>query len=363
MNRRESFRSLLWPYNWLEARHLASFSGCLMRRYSPARWSPSTAETIDCGLDRWLSYIEFRGKSEDPLLAAADRATLMEYVVFLRDVQHNAPTTIQSRLSQLRRGLGAYFDVTVPSLTITHARSRRPKFVEDKMSSDAFDLGIKLVDSARKSAIRMDERAVLFRDGLMIALAGLTGLRSRNLRSMRVGFELLQIDRSHRIFFASSQTKNGRVIELPWPTILNRELREYLSLWRPVLLNGKKCDFVFATRNGRPMASSNVYNRFAHRTGSEWSAKCGPHEFRKIVARTLLASHPGEPTLPADILAITNRIADKHYRTSVSQYGRTSFVFHTMELKSKLLGKADFLRLPQGAESPGAPKAQRRKAF
>ena len=93
--------------------------------------------------------------------------------------------------------------------------------------------------SARLSAVR---RAVMFRDGLMIAVLSYRPIRLKNFAGMRLGRHLKKAGCNWHILLAAAETKTRVPYQTIFPSALTPKLERYLDAHRPVLMRRERAD-------------------------------------------------------------------------------------------------------------------------
>jgi integrase len=90
-----------------------------------------------------------------------------------------------------------------------------------------FDLGVELIGRAAGKAGW--ERALCYRDGLIIALLALRPLRIGNFAGLRLGHHLQRRSQEWWIALAGDETKNRMPTEQPLPAVITPWLETYLA--------------------------------------------------------------------------------------------------------------------------------------
>jgi len=100
------------------------------------------------------------------------------------------------------------------------------------------ELGLRLMEGAESEAKGTErQRAIAFRDGMLIALLALRpAMRRRNLAALEIDRHLRRIGDTWIVAFAEDETKTGVALEFPWPQILLSGFAHWLDHWRPMLL-------------------------------------------------------------------------------------------------------------------------------
>ena len=86
-------------------------------------------------------------------------------------------------------------------------------------SKDLYALGLKLMSQARGSQSQR-RSAVLFRDGLIIALLALRPLRRRNMADLTLGRDVIAVAGKWMIVLSPTLTKSHAALEYEWPESL-----------------------------------------------------------------------------------------------------------------------------------------------
>jgi hypothetical protein len=190
-----------------------------------AHWATATSQIVGSGYGRFLSFLIEIGDL-DQFEAPGHRITrprVEAYVVDLR--QQNHASTVAARILQLSRaGQVMAPDVDWKWLRRIHSRLRH-------MSSPARDDRARLVPAATLSAFWLAliqhaeqaenlsdrSRALLFRDGLMIAVLCLCPIRAKNMAAMAKGTTLQNRGDEWWVAFPSAEMKTEGRTKLPFP--------------------------------------------------------------------------------------------------------------------------------------------------
>ncbi len=140
--------------------------------------------------------------------------------------------------------------------------------------------------SKRRSA------AIELRDALLFALLVCRPLRSRNLREMVVGRNLVNVHgRGWRLVFADHEMK-ARAYSAPFPSQLVHPLELYLNEARPVLAGNREAREVFLSKSGRPLSPDSLWKRLAAVGHKTLGISTNPHAFRYLVPTAYLLKYP-----------------------------------------------------------------------
>jgi integrase len=132
--------------------------------------------------------------------------------------------------------------------------------------------------------------AMRFRDHLFVAIAVCTALRSRNLREMRLGHNLIWRKTGWEIIYDASEVKNGEVILGRLPRVLNPFVERYVEVERLRLAKGRggAMDKVWVSARGGPLSPVSVGLIF-HRVAVQMLGyPIHPHSTRYMAATRIL---------------------------------------------------------------------------
>jgi integrase/recombinase XerD len=192
---------------------------------------------------------------------------------------------------------------------------------------------------------RPGQRAVTYRDGLLIAFLALQPLRLRNVAGLELGHSLIKVGDSWLITIPATGTKTHAPIEVPWPDVLLDSLEHYLAEIRPVLARRRRRSPIPAgselwiSAEGRPLSQKRLSAAIALRTKAALGIRLTPHRFRDAAATTLAIEDPlhvraAAPLLGHASLSTTERYFQKAtslqaqcaYAEAVTQIRRRSAI-------------------------------------
>jgi integrase/recombinase XerD len=291
-----------------------------------AKWAAATSSMIARGYGRFLSYV---AASEDLESFASpkervSRARVEAYIAHLR--KYNCSNTVAARMRELGRAMSVMEPVTdwawlrriVARLrrSATPARDDRVRLLPAKT---LFDLAANLMERAETTtSLPGWRRALLFRDGLMIATLCAWAPRARTIAATMIDTNLERRGEVWWMAFGPQETKNHRLVEIPLPAALTSRLERYLDHYRPLLTGrarGRLAGGAFwISSGGRPLTAKMVGQRVSAVTKRELGQALNPHLFRKIIP-TELALHD-----PAHIGAAQPLLGHATYRTTEQAY-------------------------------------------
>lgn len=299
---------------------------------------PASNRKAEKGYGRWLNYLKLHA-AICPTLPPADRITpqrVKEYVAHLQAL-NNGTATILARLQELCEvakvmgpgGDWRFINAIASRIRARHVPVRGKQNL--KLSNELFDLGMGLMEqSGSMSGWR---RAVLYRNGLLIALLALVPMRRRNIAGLRLDRDLVRSNGCWSISIAAEDTKTHAPLELDLPDLLTGPLQTYLVEHRPVLVRrtGRwHCDAgdaLWVSKDGSPMTEMAIYDAVRSLTGAAFGQPINPHLFRDAAATTLAISAPKQVRSAAALLGHrTFTTTERHYIQAMGLEAQRRFV-------------------------------------
>jgi integrase/recombinase XerD len=300
-----------------------------------AHWSAASRIMVACGYNAWLSWLTAK-ELLDPDLGPADRVTRERVARYVTELQTElAPYSVLNRVQELYDALRVMAPATNLKWLARFYQSLKAQVrpVRDKLSrvkppQELIALGERLMDEA-EAAPRwsMRRRAILYRDGVMIALLAYRPIRRKNLAMMRLGRHLMKVGTCWLIVFAAEETKTRAPYEAVLPEALGPRLERYLNVYRPVLLRGKQkdgnsdappvhpgLDAVWVSQCGTQLMGEELGFQIFVRTRREFGRGLFPHMFRDCVATAVAVDNPKHIGDASLILGhAEHRTTEKHY--------------------------------------------------
>src|SRR5215213_9880559 len=259
-----------------------------------AHLADRTRTSLENVYGRWLGFLartEPHGLDE----ALGARVTRERIMSFAR---HLAETNIASSVAgQLRLVRGALLLLAPDQdwawlLTVAkriEARAeRRSKRHRLRTSEELYALGLQLMQEGeaalRESGRVTKDAALLYRDGLIIALLALAPMRRRNLAGLTLGQHLQRVGGIWTVVLKASETKNRRRLEYTLPEGLGRALEHYLERFRPVLFGCSQHQGLWASAKGVPLTGNAIYDAVCRRTRKAFGQPVNLHLFRDAAA-------------------------------------------------------------------------------
>jgi hypothetical protein len=286
-----------------------------------------TVEKAGRGYGRWLGFLTHGGWL-DADAAPSARATperLDAYFSALLALG-NADYTIIGRISELVSALrimeprGDHLWILRPSgyplqdfleMERQHHTLHHP--------TDLFLWGLDLMAEAREM-VSLHQRGPQLRDGLLIAIEALRGLRLRSVLSLRLGDSILRDQGSEvwRLRLAPEDVKNRMHIEGDLTRILAPWIDSYVSVERLEMLRGAETDAFWVGFRGGPLSPIGLTGALALRSERRFGRGQGfrTHRFRHCLGSSLPLLVPEHPHLAASLLRISHGTMQKHYDRS-----------------------------------------------
>ncbi len=292
-----------------------------------SHWAPRSRALVESSYGRWLGWLE-RSGDLDAFCAPGARVTRERvelYLAMLEGLQ-SAPYTIATRI----RGLADAIRVMEPAgewhwlvraANRAQARATPVKDVAGRLqpAEEVLQLGLDMMEAADHSRFRGNhDRAILFRDGLILAALVLRPVRISNYAGIIVGGQLRRAGDGWQLVFSSEETKTRRALEFPWPDGLAPSLERYLDHHRPMLFQGKNpkkdTNALWVATGGAALSTSELTRRITMRTADEFGTGINPHSFRDIAATTIATEDPENITGVPSVLGHTRlETSERHY--------------------------------------------------
>ena len=302
-------------------------------------FSVRSNQKIEQGYGRWITYLEHHD-AEALTLAPADRITSERVKGFLDRLQGlgNSTQTCLSRLQDLHdmaKVLAPQKDWRFLSRFAARIRSQhRParSKVHLRLSDELLVLGFALMDEAVSQTTKR-KVAILFRDGLIIAVQALFANRRRNLASIHIGKNLIVTGDAYLLRFEEDETKTGQFLEFECPAELTSAIDAYLTIHRPYLaeLTGRWSkpigEALWISSDGSPMTEMAVYDVVRKRTKAAFGKATSIHLFRDAAATTLAIADPENVRVAASLLGHRDlATTERYYQQANQQIAHREFV-------------------------------------
>lgn len=185
--------------------------------------------------------------------------------------------------------------------------------------TDLFLWGLDLMAEAQ-ALISLHRRGPQLRDGLLIAIEALRGLRLRSIQSLRLGDSILRDHGSEgwRLRLPPEDVKNRLHIEGDLTRILTPWIDRYVEVERQEMLRGAKTNAFWVGLRGKALSESGLSNAVGVRSEARFGKGAGfhTHRFRHCLGSSLPLLIPEHPHLAASLLRISHGTMQKHYDRS-----------------------------------------------
>jgi integrase/recombinase XerD len=298
------------------------------QRVRPVKWQ--AGYRAECEKDfgvylRWLRDSE--GVSLETSLA--ERITRENVVKFIRwhRALNYAPTTIAFRVERLHLVMYVmapdndwrwFFSVR---RALRRAVRESVKFESGLPEvSTLWQLGWTLMKSAGDIEVRYEERrATRFRTGLMIAMLAACPCRIASFMAMSINKNLFKRGPQYRVAFHRDQTKTRRPFESPLPPELTSPIDEYLTRYRPMLMERQgtqeqiETDAVWVSiRHGRLSAQA-FRGQLRKLSQEHLKVRMSPHRFRHAAATSIARHDPANAHIIRSVLGHSSSASGREY--------------------------------------------------
>jgi integrase/recombinase XerD len=278
-----------------------------------ACWSEASRYKTACGYGYWLSWLEAE-KLLEANEDAADRVTRSRVAAYVAKLQSElSPCTVLCRIQELSdalRVIAPESDLKWLAQLYRSLRARvrpmRDKLLRVRPIDELAALGERLMDKAESTPKwSKRRRAVLFRDGLMIAILAYRPVREKNFAAMRLSRHLTKVGGRWQIFFDGAETKSHVPYQAVFPSALAPKLERYLDVHRQVLMRGERAgdttrappinpelDAVWVSEVGTPLEMGALARRISDHTRQEFGRPISPHLFRDCAATSIAVDNP-----------------------------------------------------------------------
>ena len=345
--RAHSLPFLDWPIAHRDAWQCAfQKQGLFAKPTAASKWRDSSIDKTRKGNGIWLNWVMTRsGLAYDDFLNSKpeDLVTRDHVQMFVDDMSGSSSSmTIYNHIQEL------YDTITniTPHMPKTDwiwlkaawqnlrneaipARNKLPALKEaDQLEA----LGLRLMQDAEAAPERSYrnsngltclQRALMYRDGFMVALLIRRPFRIKNYYSLTIGTNFL-IDGAGITFdFQACEMKGKRSMTVPFPSNLLPHLKRYIEHYRPILLtttaktHHEPIDALWVSRDGTALTEGPLRVAIYKRTEQEFGVRIPPHWFRDAAVTTLIRDKPESSKLTGAILGHTDHtIVQKHYNQS-----------------------------------------------
>jgi len=191
-------------------------------------------------------------------------------------------------------------------------RDRRDDVVEIK---ELFRLGRQLMDEADKASTSTAfSRALLYRDGLIIALGAADPLRCANITALEMGRTLIKDGTTWSVDVPVEETKNRRPHLAILPDWATPCIDRYVDHYWPMLGGDKANGRLWLEANGQPLDGDAFYRMICNRTREAFGKPINPHLFRSCLATSAAVHHGANMGLAMTVLGHqSSKVTTRYY--------------------------------------------------
>jgi hypothetical protein len=199
------------------------------------------------------------------------------------------------------------------------ARPSVDKRVQVRPANLLYEFGKKLIQQADDPSTGTPrDRAVLARDGLIIAILAARAPRRGCLARMTTGRHLQKTGDRYWLMFGADETKQGRESDDYLPHDLTPYIERYLAEHRKVLKSQAKVivddQSLWLTENARRLGAPAINYQVKVRTKTEFGVAIPPHRFRDCLATSIAYELPENVAMATQMLHHADpEMAHKHY--------------------------------------------------
>lgn len=180
---------------------------------------------------------------------------------------------------------------------------------------ELFQLGLRLMDQAERTTKATDcFRALLYRDGLIIALLAADPLRLANITALEIGRTLINDGTTWSLNIPPEETKSDRLHLAVLPDWAARCIDRYVQHCRPYLANAESTNRLWLSQVGRPLTEDGLYRAVCKRTHDAFGKRINPHLFRSCLATSTAVHHGAQMGLAMTVLDHTSsKVMGRYY--------------------------------------------------
>lgn len=308
-----------------------------------SRTRAATRKSLCGTYGRWLAFLlreDVSLETETP----GSRLTperLQRYRAWL--VENCASITVATYLGQLLMWHAALWPARdwdwLRAIQARHQRQAVPvriKAARIVEQSELVDLGFSLMEQAAAMPLSATlpagprHPALLYRDGLMIALLAMRPLRQGNFLSLTIGRHLRQAPQGWEIIIPGEECKTGLTLRFGIPQQLVEPLERYLTTYRPALLSlrgphaphhsvAPAGHALWVTRCGSAMTAPAQQKQLDRHCRARFGHTVNAHLFRDCAATALADEVSGGVSLAADLLGHRSTVTTQAHYIAANQ--------------------------------------------
>jgi integrase len=294
-----------------------------------AHLTPRTRIAIHYGYRRWLSWIAHHhpgllgsdpgGRATPQLVRAfvdhlrmtcAERAVANQIRFLHCSLRYMCPDRDWSWL----RDIKARLERAIPKI------GRRPILTTSQRIVDASLECLDLIDAeygecaSTASRRHLQDQALRYRDGLLVAFAVFLPLRRKNLAELEIGATLRRGPAVWTVRIPGELVKNGEPYDADLPEWLSERVDHFIAVYRPLIHRSRTHKGLWASAKGRPATGQALYEAFQKTAAGLLNARLTLHDTRRIAATTWAVHDPANAAGAKDLLGDrSDRVFARHY--------------------------------------------------
>lgn len=311
-----------------------------------AHWATETRHVVARDYGYWLQYLLV---TEPDLLATspASRLTPERVRAYCQSMGNVCALTKAGRIARLlavirnedERNNWVWLAKMRAALERAARRQGpvRQKVDRIRSSGHLFEVGLAQLTAADQGVgLHPRLQAEQFRDGLMVALLAARPLRIKNFSALRLGDHVRETSDGYSIYVPGEETKTGHPLDLVVPDRLVTSIQRYLRHYRPILLGGRRSDFLWVHRGGSGYTPGSLGMRIGLITERLVGVRLSPHLFRDCAATTIATEDPEHVMTIAPILGHSSpKTAERHYNQARSLEASRRYQHSIRELRDR----------------------------
>ncbi len=322
-----------------------------------AHWRETTRQKCAQSYGYWLAFLAREGRF-DNATSPADRVTPEAVKAYVNStLERCSMETTHMRLNELGKIVRAMSPTTNWAWLRNAERRLRKQCRHGELkrragvsASDLYEWGVDRMNRVdADDTLSPKERAIQYRQGLIVALLIARPVRLRTFLGLRIGKGLVQANGKFVLSLGREDLKDNKAREFPLPSGLEDKMARYLSHHRQVLLEGANTNALWITKYGRGYSTSGFVGSLAKLTHREFGETLRPHAFRHIAATSIALDDPENVNIIATILGHAS------LSTSETYYNRAKGIEAThayQDVVRELRKSAERTMKQKGAKRP-----------
>lgn len=300
-------------------------SGTTKKKRTPRTW-----RALRYSYSHWIGFLKVRrpGMLDLPPGQRIRNDTVDEYMQFLSVTSNQMSISIELQRLYLvirdftgeNKGEWEWLWLASRRLFKTVPKQVRPAVDSTAVNATAVSLMRRAQQRVADLGYVSEQAAIEYRKGLEMMVQVTESRRKRVWQGLRLGLNIRKSGPGWRLFVERKDDKSRRPSRPYLPKQLWPWIDDYVQRFRPALLGPDTHDGFWASRSGRPMSGSTIYQSLTRTTKAELGIAVSPHQLRRAVATHWNRIAPDQPEKAARHLTHRHpRITIKHY-TAPSGY-------------------------------------------